>query len=499
MAHTGQPAMPFGYDFDETMHQQDPRHRPVPSGPPLLTEYENSVMGNFFDNPDNSVIGMGNDYPFNFGFSELQPDLDWNFTPDVTPTVAHDPTHAFTQHHSPQALRSPMPSEHHFQTSRIDHSSMINGMTQPYGTSFDEGHMGANALLSMSSNSPGVQRSESRRSSDLSVPSALNPYAQHVLDAGRYTPTTPITTTSAAYLSNHTPIHAPSMASFHRASSTPGWSSTTRPVTMIPNELPFDTDQSFSHSTPNSRYNGQVGEHERIGRRGVHTANFSPFVDNHAASAPNHIPSNAMAPPARVNGNAVYQSAVPKSMTDIPTTVGQDNQVIKKMRTKSNSQVPVPPVEAKSSPTSHNVKGEANSSPRGSSESSPSGGRSTSPAPATTPAASKRRPQANATPSAAQSASGTKRQKLSEQQRKANHILSEKRRRAEMKQGYDQLDRLVPSLKSGGLSKAQVLQQTVVFLDALVEGNKLVEEEIARRMAPMAHGSRAAYHLIGAS
>ena len=65
-----------------------------------------------------------------------------------------------------------------------------------------------------------------------------------------------------------------------------------------------------------------------------------------------------------------------------------------------------------------------------------------------------------------------------------------------MKQGYDQLDKLVPSLKNTGLSKAQVLNNTVIYLDGVVAGNNAAEEALA---AMRSLGSYSAFKLNGAS
>ncbi|KAF2723974.1 hypothetical protein K431DRAFT_194513, partial [Polychaeton citri CBS 116435] len=51
------------------------------------------------------------------------------------------------------------------------------------------------------------------------------------------------------------------------------------------------------------------------------------------------------------------------------------------------------------------------------------------------------------------------RQNLTEDQKRANHIQSEQKRRNIIKQGYDDLNGLVPSLAGGksGFSKSEIL------------------------------------------
>ncbi|KAK5125567.1 hypothetical protein LTR08_005278 [Meristemomyces frigidus] len=63
---------------------------------------------------------------------------------------------------------------------------------------------------------------------------------------------------------------------------------------------------------------------------------------------------------------------------------------------------------------------------------------------------------------------------LSEDQKRQNHILSEQKRRNVIKQGYADLNTLVPNLGSGksGLSKSEVLKEVVDYLESVIAGNK---------------------------
>ncbi|KEQ60551.1 uncharacterized protein M437DRAFT_13513, partial [Aureobasidium melanogenum CBS 110374] len=49
------------------------------------------------------------------------------------------------------------------------------------------------------------------------------------------------------------------------------------------------------------------------------------------------------------------------------------------------------------------------------------------------------------------------RKNLTEDQKRSNHIRSEQKRRNIIKQGYEDLNELVPNLKTGGFSKSAVL------------------------------------------
>lgn len=64
------------------------------------------------------------------------------------------------------------------------------------------------------------------------------------------------------------------------------------------------------------------------------------------------------------------------------------------------------------------------------------------------------------------------RENLSEQQKRSNHIQSEQRRRNLIKQGFDDLCTLVPSLRTGGHSKSGILVQAADWLEDLLKGNE---------------------------
>lgn len=90
-------------------------------------------------------------------------------------------------------------------------------------------------------------------------------------------------------------------------------------------------------------------------------------------------------------------------------------------------------------------------------------------------------PSANPSPVAKQAAGSSKkkgrdsepRKNLSEDQKRMNHIASEKQRRDLIKVQYDALDVLVPALKGGksGLSRSDVLQEIVSYVESIMNGN----------------------------
>jgi hypothetical protein len=75
------------------------------------------------------------------------------------------------------------------------------------------------------------------------------------------------------------------------------------------------------------------------------------------------------------------------------------------------------------------------------------------------------------------------RKNLTEEQKRNNHIKSEQKRRNIIKQGYQDLNQLVPNLKTGGFSKSAVLTETTRFLEELVVANSSMEQHLRQLAA----------------
>lgn len=58
--------------------------------------------------------------------------------------------------------------------------------------------------------------------------------------------------------------------------------------------------------------------------------------------------------------------------------------------------------------------------------------------------------------------------RLSEQEKKNNHIASEQKRRAAIREGFDELAALIPGMKGQGRSEAIVLEGTAKFIRELL-------------------------------
>lgn len=67
--------------------------------------------------------------------------------------------------------------------------------------------------------------------------------------------------------------------------------------------------------------------------------------------------------------------------------------------------------------------------------------------------------------------------RLTDQEKKSNHIASEQKRRAAIREGFDRLTELVPGLEGQGRSESIVLQKTVDFIHVkLQERHDLIAE-----------------------
>ena len=64
------------------------------------------------------------------------------------------------------------------------------------------------------------------------------------------------------------------------------------------------------------------------------------------------------------------------------------------------------------------------------------------------------------------------RDNLTDEQKRSNHILSEQKRRNLIKQGFDDLCEMIPTLQEGGFSKSAMLTQAVDWLQDLIQGNE---------------------------
>ncbi|KAI9837097.1 MAG: hypothetical protein M1819_000748 [Sarea resinae] len=99
----------------------------------------------------------------------------------------------------------------------------------------------------------------------------------------------------------------------------------------------------------------------------------------------------------------------------------------------------------------------------------------TDPASAPPPAA----PTNGTTTSAALSLNPEK-PRLTDQEKKNNHIASEQKRRAAIRDGFDRLTELVPGLEGQGRSEGVVLKRTVDYMREVLEERRGLVREVER-------------------
>jgi hypothetical protein len=73
----------------------------------------------------------------------------------------------------------------------------------------------------------------------------------------------------------------------------------------------------------------------------------------------------------------------------------------------------------------------------------------------------------------------TARENLTEDQKRENHIKSEQKRRTLIKEGFDDLNELVPDLRGGGFSKSAILIMAADWLEDLLNGNKQLRHQLS--------------------
>lgn len=71
--------------------------------------------------------------------------------------------------------------------------------------------------------------------------------------------------------------------------------------------------------------------------------------------------------------------------------------------------------------------------------------------------------------------------RLTEQEKKSNHIASEQKRRAAIREGFDRLTELVPGLEGQGRSESIVLNKTVEFMRLKLQERQELIAEIESR------------------
>ncbi|PGH12060.1 hypothetical protein AJ80_06879 [Polytolypa hystricis UAMH7299] len=87
-------------------------------------------------------------------------------------------------------------------------------------------------------------------------------------------------------------------------------------------------------------------------------------------------------------------------------------------------------------------------------------------------------------------AAAAEKPRLTEQEKKSNHIASEQKRRAAIREGFDRLTELVPGLEGQGRSEGIVLRKTVDYMRQQLQERSDLVAEIERRGGTIEDGMR---------
>jgi Helix-loop-helix DNA-binding domain len=86
----------------------------------------------------------------------------------------------------------------------------------------------------------------------------------------------------------------------------------------------------------------------------------------------------------------------------------------------------------------------------------------------------------------------SKRDPLNDEQKRQNHIASEQKRRNQIREGFEDLNKIVPDLKEGGFSKSAVLVEVAAFAMKLIRNN----DELRKRLG-IRRGEESESRLLG--
>ncbi|TDZ66082.1 Protein max [Colletotrichum trifolii] len=75
-------------------------------------------------------------------------------------------------------------------------------------------------------------------------------------------------------------------------------------------------------------------------------------------------------------------------------------------------------------------------------------------------------------------ADGDEKPRLTEAEKKQNHIASEQKRRQAIREGFDRLTELVPGLEGQGRSEGLVLKKTVEHMRAALSERRILVERL---------------------
>ncbi|KAI4738457.1 hypothetical protein E4T50_11071 [Aureobasidium sp. EXF-12298] len=446
---------PFGYEFP-----YQPEN--LPSGPPLLDQDESTTLQNFFSDPDH--YGATDNLPDAFlanmnsmpetrlqQYDHLN-DPQWMYPLDNQSYPVSYPTqeqlfHFPNTNYNPRSFQPPKDPKDLLALVGIPEANASADVLHAASTLFSyranpNQVLGtANFPQAVAQQQPVVQNTSRHASFPFSVPTTTSS------SAPQYPSTNPHFRASFDNSTTNSHSHPHSHTSSSHQSSTPMFH--------------FGTDNNFRQSgyaAPYQDLEASTIQHVEFARNMVHSSNDAmSSVENSVPHTPdltrgvhNYYPGSMQALASLADQTSTGESDQPKNKKRRKSKRGDDNDF--------DTSITSPAFRVNnSSPDGDNTIADSDDDDREDNMPKPS---------------IKRR---RASSGANSKLGSIARKNLTEDQKRSNHIRSEQKRRNIIKQGYEDLNELVPNLKTGGFSKSAVLTETTRFLEEIHHGNNSME------------------------
>lgn len=465
---TSQPsdgAGPFGYSFnpDDNLFLEPPEPAP---GEPLLTLEDNQTLSSFFDQITSnqySDMSFGEGLNFSDAWHGLPPQFMGTATTyghhppqSSTSSIFEFPDAAFhdaTFHFMPPPPPPPQPARHASQpqmhspieqSTSADAAAVLTALHNGHGHTARSSNMSHIVVLPGQTMGPPMGHLSSQPQSQLSQP--RNPFKQEQ----RTNPVQP-TPRPAAVPTALGEQHGETSLFSGMAYGDPQASSSSQRVNQTPEDVRWGTDTSFARGQgfvpPSDKETVEAMEDE-------HFKYMECLKLNHSATntRPPSPLANGEHPPAGGTNGKLNGHAKPQISTDALPRKRRKSKV-----KDDGDEDDEDSGSARPKPTARKRKSKADLG--GFDEASP----------------------VNDTPGKRRKSNvnGAKppRENLSEEQKRENHIKSEQKRRTLIREGFEDLQKMVPNLENGGYSKSAMLTLAGDWLADLIKGN----EQLASR------------------
>ncbi|CAM1503891.1 Fc.00g014820.m01.CDS01 [Cosmosporella sp. VM-42] len=426
------PFLPFGYAVDPNQEPLLEPPEPAP-GAPLLSENDSRLLSSFFEDMTADHYNMpsfGEGLNFSDTWLDLPPQFMGTTTsfgqqpgPSMAPPIAnglsHHPADFHGMHLGPNSMPPPPPPPQ--PQPHMEHRRASEDVLNAAATLLHNGS-------SQRHNSNGSDGSFARRPVGPPVGHLRHQPLEEFKEEGR----------RGIATDDHDNTFTEWMF---------GPQERRNPRNAPPTDVQWGSDSSFSHLQAFTPTSDKETSEAMSKQQLKYLDCFEPSQsrDNTRPSSPNH---NQMAPPASSN---LADPAKRQQEPDAPPR--------KRRKSKSNKEA-LDDDAAGDTNVSKTARRKKGKSERAGSASSP-------------PHEDGKRRKS------AVNGSKASRENLSEEQKRENHIRSEQKRRTLIKEGFDDLCDLVPGLRGGGFSKSTMLTMAAEWLEDLLKGNEVLNNQLA--------------------